>query len=216
MKKARTMLLESGLDHRFWGEAVLTANFVRNRIGTTVHGKTPLEMLTGKKPQVDELRSFGSTAYVHKPPSKRKKLDAVAEKGILLRYEPGTKRYQILRQSDIKTVLISKDVTFDESEKKQPSEELWESSTRESVSPKGDGLEELGGARDLSRVSPLTRLARGLLPRERPASEMFQSQGQLRIQNLELKSLQLLRGREMKMSQRKGRERRAVRPPPRE
>jgi hypothetical protein len=155
MKKARAMLLESGLDHRFWGEAVPTANFVRNRTCTTVHGKTPLEMLTGKKPQVDDLRVFGSTAYVHKPLSKRKKLDAVAENGILLGYEPRTKGYRILRQSDMKTVLISKDVTFDESEKKQPSEELWESSTRESVSPKGDGLKELGGARDLSHVSPL-------------------------------------------------------------
>jgi transposase InsO family protein len=60
MEKARAMLSESGLDHRFWGEAVLTANFVRNRTGLTVHGKTPLEMLTGKKPHVDELRVFGS------------------------------------------------------------------------------------------------------------------------------------------------------------
>jgi hypothetical protein len=82
---------------------------------------------------------------VHKPPSKPKKLDALAEKGILLGYEPGTKGYRLLRQSDMKTVLIPKYVTFDESEKKQPSHELWESSTRESVSPKGDGLERAWG-----------------------------------------------------------------------
>jgi hypothetical protein len=84
---------------------------VRNRTVSQVHEKTPLELLTGKKPRVENLRVFGSVAYVHVPQQKRKKLDAVAEKGIFLGYEANTKSYRVLSLKD-KKIMVSKDVTF--------------------------------------------------------------------------------------------------------
>jgi transposase InsO family protein len=113
MEKARSMLEDAFLEKKFWGEAVMTANYVRNRTVSSVHGKTPFELSTGSKPGVDHLRVFGCKAFSHVPAQKRQKLDPVAEEGVFLGYEPGTKGYRILRAKDGK-VFVSKDVTFKE------------------------------------------------------------------------------------------------------
>jgi hypothetical protein len=118
MEKGRAMLQDAGLGTEYWGEAVLTASYVRNRTVSSVHGKTPLEMLTGKKPTVDHLRVFGVTAYAHVPSQRRQKLDAVAEKGVFLGYEPNTKGYRILQDKD-KRVVVSKDKEKGQMEKKK-------------------------------------------------------------------------------------------------
>jgi transposase InsO family protein len=115
MEKTRAMIQGSELGDEYWGEALLTASHVRNRTVSQVHGKTPLEMLTGKKPQVNNLRVFGSTAFVHVPSQRRQKLDAVAKKAVFLGYEANTKGYRIMRKRD-KRVVVSKDVTFQEEE----------------------------------------------------------------------------------------------------
>jgi hypothetical protein len=133
MEKGRAMLQDARLGTEYWGEAVLTASYVRNRTVSSVHGKTPLEMLTGKKPTVDHLRGFGVTAYAHVPSQRRQKLDAVAKKGVFLGYEPNTKAYRILRDKD-KRVVVSKDVTFVESVKTGTEEDLDDES-RESEQP---------------------------------------------------------------------------------
>lgn len=119
MEKTRAMLADSGLGPEYWGEAVMTANYVRNRTVSSVHGKTPYEMFAGEKPKVDNLRVFGSKAFVHVPSQKRKKLDAVSEPGVFLGYEPNTKGYRILRNRDW-SVIVSKDVTFAEERGSSP------------------------------------------------------------------------------------------------
>jgi hypothetical protein len=65
-----------------------------NRTPTaTVHGKTPEEKFTCKKPDVSHLRVFGCIAYVHVLDEKRSKLDPKAEKCIFIGYS--------LKQKDI-------------------------------------------------------------------------------------------------------------------
>jgi transposase InsO family protein len=152
--KVRAMLFESGLRKKWGGEAVLTASYVRNRTTTKTHGKTPLELFFGQKPNVKELRVFGSKAYVHTPAQKRKKLDAAAKAGVFLGYEPGTKGYRILLMADQKTVVISRDVTFDESEQKDfEGTVVWKDSGKtplqsvspERVEPEGERRTEVQG-----------------------------------------------------------------------
>jgi hypothetical protein len=145
VERARALLDSSGLEKKFWAEAVHTVNYLRNRTISRVHGKTPLEVLTGEKPSVSHLRVFGSKCFVHVPQEKRKKLDPVAEEGILIGYKANSKGYRILRKSD-GGVQVSKDVKFLEAETVE------------------DGLDELGGARDLSRVSPLDSPGAGATP----------------------------------------------------
>ncbi|GAQ87846.1 hypothetical protein KFL_003820010 [Klebsormidium nitens] len=133
MDKSRAMLSESELELKWWGEAILTANYVKNRTVTKKHGKTPLELFFGKKPSVQNLRVFGCRAFVHTPAQKRTKLDPVSKPGVFLGYEPGTKGYRILLTSDLRTIVISKDVTFDEREKEES--DLWEFEVPLTASP---------------------------------------------------------------------------------
>jgi hypothetical protein len=51
------MLNENNLPKYFWVEAVATEVYIMNRTPTTiVHGMTPEEKFTGKKPDVSHLR----------------------------------------------------------------------------------------------------------------------------------------------------------------
>jgi transposase InsO family protein len=65
-KITRAMLNEKNLSNYFWVEAVATIVYIMNRTPTaTVHGMTPEEKFTGKKPDVSHLKVFGCIAYVH-------------------------------------------------------------------------------------------------------------------------------------------------------
>jgi transposase InsO family protein len=56
----RAMLNEKNLPNYFWAEAVAIAVYIMNRTPTAaIHGMTPEEKFTGKKPDVSHLRVFG-------------------------------------------------------------------------------------------------------------------------------------------------------------
>ncbi|KAG2959134.1 hypothetical protein PC120_g28195 [Phytophthora cactorum] len=75
---ARCMLEHAGLSKSYWGEAVMTATFLRNRCPTRAitHDKSPHQVWTGKKPLLANLKVFGCHAYVHVPKEKRSKFDS--------------------------------------------------------------------------------------------------------------------------------------------
>jgi hypothetical protein len=86
------MLNEKNLPNYFWVEAIATVVYIMNRTPiVVVHGMTPKEKFTGKKPGVSHLRVFSCIAYVHVPGEKRSKLDPKAEKCIFIRYFPKKK-----------------------------------------------------------------------------------------------------------------------------
>jgi hypothetical protein len=111
---ARAMLSEKNLPNYLWVEVVATALYIMNRTPTTtVHGMTPKEKFTGKKPNVSHLRMFGYIAYVHVPDEKRSKLDPKAEKCIFIEYSLKQKGYRCFNPS-IRKLQVSRDVMFDE------------------------------------------------------------------------------------------------------
>ncbi|MCP4339240.1 MAG: DDE-type integrase/transposase/recombinase, partial [Desulfobulbaceae bacterium] len=115
VEKARAMLYESKLPHRFWAEAIATAVHVRNRSPTvSLSGKTPYECWFGRKPSVGHLRIFGCQAFAVIPKDHRRKLDPKAEKCLFLGYELNSKAYR-LWNLDTGKVVIRIQVTFDES-----------------------------------------------------------------------------------------------------
>jgi len=60
------MLNEKNLPNYFWAEVIATTVNIMNRTPiATVHGMTPEEKFTGKKPDVSHLIMFGCIAYVH-------------------------------------------------------------------------------------------------------------------------------------------------------
>lgn len=113
MERVRAMLLDSGLSKGLWAEALVTANYVRNRSSVSAHSKTPWEHMFGSKPDVSHLRVFGCAAYVHVPKQFRSKLDAVSSKGVFVGYEAHSKAYRVYMPEHDK-VVVSVHVVCDE------------------------------------------------------------------------------------------------------
>jgi len=114
VKIAWAMLNEKNLPNYFWAKAIATTIYIMNQTPTMiVHGMTPKEKFTGKKPDVSHRRVFGCIAYVDVPNEKKSKLDPKAEKCIFIRYSLKQKGYRCFNLSTQK-LQVSRDVMFDE------------------------------------------------------------------------------------------------------
>lgn len=110
VEKARSMLEDSQIDKRFWGQAIQTAAYLVNRSPSSAldSNVTPFELWEGRKPDVSKLRVFGCPMFVHIPKEHRKKLDAKAWKGTFVGYthngyrvwDPRTKKIVHARDVD--------------------------------------------------------------------------------------------------------------------
>ena len=112
-ESGRSMLFDSGLPTKYWGEAIMTACYVQNRLPTRAVDKTPYELWNDEKPDVKHIRVFGSKAYAHVPAEKRTKWDSHSFEGVLVGYSETSKGYRILNLNTGK-VTISRTVVFDE------------------------------------------------------------------------------------------------------
>lgn len=114
MEMVRAMLIDSGLPHKFWAEALSTAVYLKNRSPSrAISEKTPFEALFGKKQSVKHLQIFGSTCYAHIPTEDRKKLDNKSKKCIFLGYGTTVKGYRLYDELTSR-VLHSRNVIFKE------------------------------------------------------------------------------------------------------
>ena len=124
VESSRSMLLDAALPQKFWAEAVSTATYLRNRCPTrAVDEMTPYEAWNGVKPRVEHLRVFGCDVYTHIPKDERGKFDAKARKCIFLGYGKETKGYRLYNPVQQK-ILHSRDVRFNEEEKKSGHEDV--------------------------------------------------------------------------------------------
>ena len=75
---ARCMIQHAKLPKTYWGEAVMTSAFLRNRCPKRgiVVDKSPYQVWTGRKPVLTNLKVFGCHASVTVPKEKRSKYDA--------------------------------------------------------------------------------------------------------------------------------------------
>jgi hypothetical protein len=108
----RCFLLERDLPGNLWAEAIRAACHILNLRSTLRSlGKTPFELFSGRKPNVSNLRIFGSTVYVYDTKPGKSKLDNRSRKCLYLSRDDRTKGFRCF---DILThrVLVSKDVRF--------------------------------------------------------------------------------------------------------
>ncbi|GJU07481.1 putative RNA-directed DNA polymerase [Tanacetum coccineum] len=109
---ARALRFEANLPKRFWGECVMTAAYVINRLPSkTIENKTPFEILYGEKPDYEHMKIFGCLAYFRNTDTRGDKFEWRGKPGVFLGYSPGTKGYKIYDITDNKTV-VSRDVKF--------------------------------------------------------------------------------------------------------
>lgn len=116
--KARCMLLTSGLDHKFWNEAIQTANYLKNRSSTSAVGeqfikKTPAEIWFDRKPDLSHLRIFGTECFNHIPSNNRSKLEAKSTRCLMLGYAASMGSYRLWDVNGGK-LIIGRHVTFNE------------------------------------------------------------------------------------------------------
>jgi hypothetical protein len=70
---AKTLLLVPKLPERFWRHAFLTMIYIKNRRWSFGSKRTPMELVTGRLPNLGNLRVFECPGYVHIVVSLRRK-----------------------------------------------------------------------------------------------------------------------------------------------
>ncbi|GKD13440.1 retrovirus-related pol polyprotein from transposon TNT 1-94 [Tanacetum coccineum] len=111
---SRTKLNEQLLSQKFWCNAVDTSTYILNRILIrAILGKTPYEILRGRKPTLDYFRVFGSKFFILNTKDYLTKFDPKSYEGFFLSYSQNSKAYIILNKHTRK-IKESLNVTFDE------------------------------------------------------------------------------------------------------
>lgn len=112
VEMARCLLIQGNLHRSFWGEAVYTANYLRNRsTSKSLDGRTPCERWTGKVPNLKHIRIIGTVVYILDKAPGRGKFDDKAKRGILVGYSEQMKGYRMYVPC-INKVITSRDVRF--------------------------------------------------------------------------------------------------------
>ena len=89
----RCLLLEANLPKQLGPYAVLASAYIRNRCYNSRLGKTPFEALTGKRPNIGNMRVFGSTCFAYV--QNAKKLDARSKNGVFMGYDKESPAYVV-------------------------------------------------------------------------------------------------------------------------
>ena len=116
LDKSRSILLESGLDRKFWPDAINTAVFASNRSPHRGSDVIPIERFTSNRVDVGNLRIFGAWCWRRVPTEKLQGRNKFEPRGILCRflgYENGGHAYRLIEWSSGK-IVIGTNVRFDE------------------------------------------------------------------------------------------------------
>ena len=111
VEMVRCMLFDANLDNRFWGEALITANFLQNRLPTRATDATPFERWHEFKPRLSFVHRFGEYCYALIPKEHRRKLDEKAIKLRFMGYDENSKGFRLIDESTMR-IVISRDVKF--------------------------------------------------------------------------------------------------------
>jgi hypothetical protein len=112
------MLDTAGLSKAWWGEAVLTACHVLNRVPMKNKEKTSYEEWIGRRPSLSYLRTWGCLAKMNVPINKKRKLGPKTVDCILLGYAHHNIAYRFLvvksevPDMHVNSLLESRDATF--------------------------------------------------------------------------------------------------------
>nr|GEY56162.1 zinc finger, CCHC-type [Tanacetum cinerariifolium] len=132
------MLSYSGLSQRFWGEAMLTACYLLNRVPNKKNKITHYELWTKKKPNLNYLRAWGFREAVRLPDPKLKTLGERGIECIFVGYAEHSKAYRfyVIKPNDsvaINSIIESRDAIFRLSYVLKPSQRSLVKGTKDSV-----------------------------------------------------------------------------------
>uniref|UniRef100_M1DVJ7 Retrotransposon protein, Ty1-copia subclass n=1 Tax=Solanum tuberosum TaxID=4113 RepID=M1DVJ7_SOLTU len=82
----RSKMAQTNLSISFWGDALLTAAYILNKVSSKSVSSTPYELWTGHKTNLNDLRSWGCAAYIKDHFGEVGKLSPKGKKCIFIRY----------------------------------------------------------------------------------------------------------------------------------
>ncbi|KAL6312007.1 hypothetical protein AAG906_017660 [Vitis piasezkii] len=112
------MLISSSLPQNMWGEAILIANYLLNKVPKKKAEKTSYELWKGRKPSYTYLRMWGCLAKVAVPPPKKVKIGPKTIDCIFIGYAHNSNAYRFLvYESNIpdihkNTIMESRNASF--------------------------------------------------------------------------------------------------------
>ena len=140
-----SMLNSSGLPHNLWGEALLTANFILNRIPFKNSNKSPYEVWKGRLPSYKMIKIWGCLAKVLIPLPKRTKLGPKTIDCVFIGFANASAAYRFLvyksevHDIHVNTILESIDAEFFEDVfpyKESPMSAMYKRTRDEQSTPK--------------------------------------------------------------------------------
>ena len=110
----RSMMAQANLPISFWGDALLTAAYIINRVPSKSVSSTPYELWNGVKPNLGNLHPWGCAAFIHNNSHEHGKLGPRGKKCIFIRYSAFSKGYVFIHEkADGKiTEIESRDIVF--------------------------------------------------------------------------------------------------------
>jgi transposase InsO family protein len=112
------MLISSGLPQNLWGEAILSANYILNKLPQKKLDKTPYELWKGRTPSYQFLKVWGCLAKVAVPIPKKIKIGPKTVDCVFIGYAHNSSAYRFLiHKSDIpdmhvNTIIESRNASF--------------------------------------------------------------------------------------------------------
>jgi Reverse transcriptase (RNA-dependent DNA polymerase) len=187
LEVTRNMMMSMNVPKYLWGQAVLTATYLINRMPSRVlNWKSPIEMLKGKNEDVLPLKTFGYVCFVQDNRPNVEKLDPKAVKCVFVGYLAIQKGYVCWSPIE-RRLFVSMDVTF---------RELEPYYSTQLASPFGDSLDTRGMRREGEDDSSIERrmmsvgdilcplVESAVVPdheRTEPENGGTQAQGELRV-----------------------------------
>jgi len=112
MEFVRAALLDAGAEEELWAEALASVVHVLNPSPKAGLDVTPLEALTGRRPNVAGFRVWGSWAWALKPKKQQRKLEPRTDVGRFVGYTVGREAYRIL-EDEINQVFERRNVLME-------------------------------------------------------------------------------------------------------
>ena len=113
MERVHAALLDSGAEEELLAEARASVVHVLNLSPKAGLDVTPLEELTGRRPNVTGFRVWGILAWAHKPKKQQRKLESRTDVSRFVGHTVGGKAYRILEDGTSK-VFECRDVLMEE------------------------------------------------------------------------------------------------------